>query len=318
MVKISVVMSVYNDEKYVGESIKSVLNQTLKDFEFIIVNDGSTDNSWKIINKFAKKDSRIKIIQNKTSIGLTKSLNKGIKISKGKYIARQDDDDISLPERLYLQYNFMESHQDIILCGTNVIYIDEKGSILRTRKGLISNPSKLKMRLRKCNSLFHPSIMFRNKNIFYREKFYYSQDYDLYLQLVSQGHKLFNLPRPLLMYRFKSDSISFSKRSKQIQFEEVARKLFFERCNSKKDSYESFNPKKILIQEDNTAKNTERTIEFFLKTGKFGYVKKLLKESSQLSFWNYKQTKYYIACNFPIIYKVYRRIMFKDNLGVWD
>ena len=120
-------MSVYNGEKYLREAIDSILNQTFKDFEFIIVNDGSTDNSLKIIKSY--NDPRITIINQKNT-GLAKALNEGIKIAKGKFIARMDADDISEPERFKKEYKFMHVHDECVALGTNAIIIDENGNNL--------------------------------------------------------------------------------------------------------------------------------------------------------------------------------------------
>ncbi|MDD4353774.1 MAG: glycosyltransferase family A protein, partial [Candidatus Nanoarchaeia archaeon] len=128
--RISVIMSAYNTERYIAEAIESILNQTFKDFEFIIIDDGSTDDSLKIIKRYVKKDRRIKLIHNKKNIGLTKSLNKGLKIAKGQYIARMDADDISLPQRFQIQYDFLEKNKDIFLIGTTAFLIDDKGDRL--------------------------------------------------------------------------------------------------------------------------------------------------------------------------------------------
>ena len=111
---ISVVMSVYNGEKYLKRSIDSILNQTFKDFEFIIINDGSTDKSLEIIKSY--DDDRIVLIDQENK-GLTKSLNIGIKTASGKYIARQDADDVSLPDRLKKQVDFLEVREDVVLLG---------------------------------------------------------------------------------------------------------------------------------------------------------------------------------------------------------
>ncbi|WP_244834814.1 glycosyltransferase family 2 protein [Clostridium sp. BJN0001] len=108
--KVSVIMPVFNAEKYLEESIKSVLNQTYKNFEFIIINDGSTDSSLSIINKFKSMDNRIRVIDQKNN-GIVYSLNKGISTAKGKYIARMDADDISLPNRIKNQVKYMETNQ---------------------------------------------------------------------------------------------------------------------------------------------------------------------------------------------------------------
>ena len=109
---ISVVMPVYNNEKYLDDSIRSILNQTYNNFEFIIINDGSTDGSFTIINSYLRKDDRI-ILINKENTGISQSLNEGIKISKGKYIARMDGDDISAPNRLFEQLNLMDHNSEI-------------------------------------------------------------------------------------------------------------------------------------------------------------------------------------------------------------
>ena len=123
---VTVLMPVYNGEKYLKEAIESILNQTFKDFEFLIINDGSTDNSVKIIQSF--NDLRIRLIHNESNIGLIKTLNKGLKLSNGKYIARMDCDDVSLPKRLSVQINFMEKHPEIGVCGSwvKIIGLEQK------------------------------------------------------------------------------------------------------------------------------------------------------------------------------------------------
>src|SRR3989344_5781814 len=115
--KISVLMPAYNARKYIGEAIESILNQTFKDFEFIIINDCSTDKTKKIIEEYANKDARIKLINNATNLGLTKSLNIGLKEARGEYVARLDADDVALPERLEKQYEFMEKNKETTLVG---------------------------------------------------------------------------------------------------------------------------------------------------------------------------------------------------------
>ena len=114
--KVSVLMSVYNGDRYLREAIDSILNQTLDNFEFIIIDDGSTDASNQIIKSY--RDPRLKMVKNKENIGLTKSLNIGIGLCCGEYIARMDADDISLPKRLEIQYKFMDDHPEVGICGT--------------------------------------------------------------------------------------------------------------------------------------------------------------------------------------------------------
>lgn len=123
---IYVVMSCYNREKYVVEAIESILNQTYTNFEFIIIDDCSTDNTFEIVKEYAKKDNRILALKNDKNYCYVHSLNKGIEIAKGKYIARMDDDDISLPERFEKQVEFLEKNEDIIALGTFIeIFSDD-------------------------------------------------------------------------------------------------------------------------------------------------------------------------------------------------
>lgn len=227
--KVTVLMSVYNGEKYLNEAINSILNQTFEDFEFLIVNDGSTDKTGEILKSY--NDLRIEIISNVKNIGLTKSLNKGLKLAKGKYIARQDGDDISLPDRIIKQVDFLDRNLDIAIVGTNYFRINEKGDIVqeinRKRKDI-----DIKINLSKGNQLGHGTLMFRKDCVekigFYRETFKYAQDYDFVLRF-SDKYKLANIPELLYKWRINSHSISVSKKIVQDRYAELALKLFNER-----------------------------------------------------------------------------------------
>jgi len=176
-------MSVFNGETDIAKAIESILNQSYRDFEFIIIDDGSIDNSFAIIKRYAEKDERIKIYQNRNNIGLTKSLNKAIKLSKGKFIARQDVDDISLPKRLEKQMDFLIKNPDYAFCGCN-------GIIKQTKQNLIKffEKNEILRNLILENCFAHPAIIIR-KEIFikhglYNEKFLYSQDYELWCRYI--------------------------------------------------------------------------------------------------------------------------------------
>ena len=208
---LTVLMSVYNGEKFLEESIKSILNQTFENFEFLIYDDGSTDNSVRIINNC--KDKRIHLVQNKQNRGLAANLNKGIKRARGKYIARMDDDDISLPNRLEEQYKFMESNRDIAVSGTWVKFIGKKINTLEDN--VLKNPANPEM-IRCCflfNSVLkHPTVIFRkevldSEGYFYDEAFNRAEDYELWIR-ISKKHLLSNLERVLLHYRVHPDSVS--------------------------------------------------------------------------------------------------------------
>jgi glycosyltransferase involved in cell wall biosynthesis len=238
-------MSVYNGGKYLGESIQSILGQTFSNFEFIIINDCSTDNSLTIINDYIKKDKRIVLINNSRNLGLTKSLNLGIKEARGKYIARIDSDDIALPNRLKTQYDFLEKNKDIFLVGSSSYTIDESGKV-RTIKKVLTNVEYIRDKLSIQNCISHPTIMFKNEGFTYRENFVYSQDYDFYLILLSNHKKITNLVEPLIKYRISTNAISWSKKSAQNNFALRAKEFYHQRLVHGKDDYEHFNPDEIL------------------------------------------------------------------------
>ncbi|MFX1466035.1 MAG: glycosyltransferase family 2 protein [Promethearchaeota archaeon] len=207
---ISVVMAVYNSEKYVQEAVDSILKQTFKNFEFIIINDGSTDKTQEILESY--NDPRI-VLTHQKHMGLTKSLNKGIALAKGKYIARQDADDISLPDRLKKQIEFLELHKDFALLGTAAQIIDIRGFYLKTIK-YPTDHSSLRIAIKRSNHFWHGSVMFRRQSFFelggYQEIFFTAQDYDLWLRFVER-FKVANLSDPLYKYRLNYLSLSFKK-----------------------------------------------------------------------------------------------------------
>jgi len=197
--EISVIMPAHNSKKFLRESVESILNQTFKDFELIIINDCSTDSSLRIIKSY--KDKRIKLINNKKNLGTVKSRNVGLKAAKGKYIAILDSDDISYPKRLEIQFNYLENNPHIFLVGSSAIYMDEKGKeIRRFRK--YDDYKMLAWRLPKSCSIVHSSVMFRNtKEIFYNEFYKSAHDYNLYLDLLSMKKNITNLPQFLVSHR---------------------------------------------------------------------------------------------------------------------
>ena len=210
---VSVLMSVYNEPKeWLISSINSILNQSFSDFEFIIINDNPTRpiNSI-VLNSYAISDSRVKIFENKSNIGLTKSLNKGLKLAEGKYIARMDADDISLPDRFFKQVTFLDSNKEYVVCGTNFIKINKFKKKKKTVK-LPESDTEIRNRLVLSTPMGHPTIMFRKStlnrnNLFYDESLKYSQDYKFIFELSRLG-KLHNLQETLLKYRISENQIT--------------------------------------------------------------------------------------------------------------
>lgn len=213
MPKISVIMPIYNGEKYLNEAILSVLGQTYADFELIAIDDGSNDTSLEILKNFQKKDQRIKLISRENQ-GLVKSLNEGIKIANGEYIARMDADDVSMSERFEKQMAFLENNKDIVLCGTWAKKMDaNEGEI-----GEYSTPitdKEIKKNILFHNPFIHPTVMIR-KSVFakvglYNEYFKHIEDYELWTRIVPR-FKTGNLQEFLLKYRITDDGITIKNR----------------------------------------------------------------------------------------------------------
>ena len=200
---ISVLMSVYNEEKYLRFSIESILNQSFDDFEFIITDDKSNDGSLDILKEYAEKDPRIKIIEHSKQLRLAYSLNEQIEIAKGIYLARMDGDDIAHPDRLEKQVKFLEENKDIGMVGSYCREIDNNGKFVSLWKRPTSD-QKIKKTILKLNPFLHSSIMIRKVAIIeaglYNTDCKYAQDYDLWLRVAAK-YKLANINEPLLDFR---------------------------------------------------------------------------------------------------------------------
>lgn len=197
---VSVILPCYNAETYIGDCLESILSQTWKSFELIIIDDGSTDNTASIIKNH--DDSRIKYIKNKKNRGIVYSLNKGISLAKGKYMARMDADDIMHKNRLEKQVLFMENHPNIALVGSWHYIIDESKKIIGLKQYFTKN-EEIKLILPFENPFSHPSIMLRlevAKSIGYSQSYSYCEDYDLWIKIASKN-KVANIPECLTYYR---------------------------------------------------------------------------------------------------------------------
>lgn len=201
--EISVVLPVYNGEKYFKEAVESVLGQTFGDFELIIVNDGSTDRTEALVKPFLA-DRRVHYLKNEENLGLSKSFNKGIRAASAAYVARMDADDVALPDRFAKQLAFLESHPEIGIVGSAAILIDENGrTVGRATKAL--EPKALRWQSLFSTPLIHPTVFARTdilKENPYDERLANSEDYELWSRLMfEKDARLANLAEPLLLYR---------------------------------------------------------------------------------------------------------------------
>ncbi len=203
---ISVVMSAYNAEKYIGEAIDSILNQTFKDFEFIIVDDASTDKTLSVVENY--KDRRIKILRNEKNLKLAASLNKGLRISQGKYIARMDADDISHLERLEKLYDFLEQNPNVDICGTPMKLFGSEDAVW----GRNTEDKEIKAGLIWGSTMQHGTVLMRKDkilehNLFYDESFHVGQDWKYWYD--AKNYVTFsNLKQSLYFYRRGEQNIT--------------------------------------------------------------------------------------------------------------
>jgi len=219
--EVTVLMPVYNGEKYLKEAMISILNQSFQDFEFIIINDASTDNSAEVIKQF--DDKRIRYFENSENLCLSRTLNKGLNLSKGNYVARMDQDDISLLDRLEKQLNFLENNKEYGICGS---FIENFGA----KEGIEIYPvidELIRIHLLFYSTFAHPSVMFRKSffekfNLFYNSEFEYCEDYDLWSR-AKKHFKLANINEVLLKYRVHSTGMSVVGKNKQDKMADFVR-----------------------------------------------------------------------------------------------
>jgi glycosyltransferase involved in cell wall biosynthesis len=223
--KITVLMPVYNGAPYLNEAMESILQQSFTDFEFLIINDGSTDASVRIINSYT--DHRIRLIENPRNIGLVYTLNRGIDLAKGEFLARMDCDDISLPERLAKQLTFMERHLEVGACGSWVEYFMGGQLVLQ----LPINDAEIKRALPLYNPMAHPAVMIRtaiirSSQLYYDPEYKDVEDYEFWTRLATITC-FANLPEILLKYRIHPEQIGRRHSGKQAEaVEKLLAKLY--------------------------------------------------------------------------------------------
>ncbi len=223
--EISVVMSVYNGQPFLSEAVDSILNQSFHNYEFIIINDGSTDGSTKILQQYAAIDTRIVLIEQENK-GLITALNTGLEKAKAPLIARMDADDIALPHRLEVQRNYMHSYKNIDLLGSAVTVIDEQGQPSKTITYPRTGPALDQYIYERGSPVAHPAVMMRREAVIdlggYRDAYKHAEDYDLWLRMHKHG-VIDNLNEVLLMYRHHRNKISVKHAYDQALISVVAR-----------------------------------------------------------------------------------------------
>jgi glycosyltransferase involved in cell wall biosynthesis len=282
---ISVIMSVYNEKvEWMRESIDSILNQTFSDFEFIIINDNPTrvENSL-LLEEYRRKDNRLIILINDQNIGLTKSLNKGIRIAKGKYIARMDADDISLQARFEKQIKVMENNPNIIVCGTKIKVFGELKNKYYLPVPETSNAIKDLLIRRSC--IAHPTVLIRKNilimnNTLYDENYVFAQDYKLWTDLWDFGD-YYNIQETLLLYRSSRSHISSHALAQQSFFFYSARKEYVNNIIMKRYDYAN------TVDWDNITISTIRNMKRLNVSSKIIEVMYLSLKKYRIKEWLY-------------------------------
>lgn len=293
-------MLCYNYGLFLSQSIESILQQSFKDFEFIIIDDGSIDNSVEIIRGYS--DPRVVLIQLKKNRGNYKARNIGISKAKGKYICVMDADDVANHNRFKIQYDYMQKYPYIGCIGSQSMIIDSSG----TKIGQINRPlsySVLKTYLLKDNFMTHPTLMIRRNllskhNIFYNEALPYTADYDFVVRL-AQISRVKNLPERLINYRIHNEQISTIKRNKQSQIADIIPLKQLNVFNVKLNNYDRMLYLRLMKEEPlreselffvmnilNKLLDKNHSLKFFSERNLFLFFKKILNTAEYNSKWD--------------------------------
>ncbi len=220
--KVTVLMPVYNGRDFLAEAIQSILDQSYDDFEFLIIDDGSTESLDPIFRRF--KDERI-VVRRQENMGLTRSLNRGLSVARGEYVARMDGDDVSLPNRLATQVHELDSNKEIDLVGCFFDIVDGKGRLIE-RKELITDPVYRLWRLQFHNNYGHGTVMLRKRSVLnagaYDDNLSYAQDYDLWSRISTKNNTSI-IPEALYRYRMVEDGTQASVKNYEVQLTNALR-----------------------------------------------------------------------------------------------
>jgi glycosyltransferase involved in cell wall biosynthesis len=286
---VSVVMPAYNTAKYIKSAIESILRQTFSAFEFIIIEDHSTDNTLDIIQEYAVKDNRIILYKNNQNLGIAPSLNRGLIIARGEYAARMDADDISYPQRLEKQVAYLKANPDVCMVATSFERIDENGDIIGP---IVLNVNKyeLKRKMKIENYVSHGSVMFRREEVMqlgnYREKCLHNEDYDLWLRMIEK-YEIAQIPEILYKFRISEESLSSKYAVEMLGYNRLVKQFARERELHGRDSYDQ------LPMGHNFAKTTsepERLASLHLQKG-LAFLASDQKQNAIAEFWQCVKSK---------------------------
>jgi len=216
--KCSVLLPVYNGGDYLPAAIDSILGQDESDFEFLIIDDCSSDGSADVVRRYASADARVRVLFHPQNLGLSATLNEGLREARAELVVRMDQDDLALPQRISTQVRFMREHPDVAVAGSFVYHMGREPRYDRLVQLPVEHEEIVRTLLVK-NCIYHPSVVLRRDAILalggYRAEFKNSEDYDLWLR-AGKAYRLANIPSPLLRYRFTTGGMSLSRRWQQV------------------------------------------------------------------------------------------------------
>lgn len=215
---ITVLLPIYNGARTLAQAVDSILRQSHGDFELLLIDDASTDGSDAIVRAYARRDPRVTGVVHERNVGLARTLNEGLERAQFELVARLDQDDEALPERLRVQKAFLEAHREIAVAGSWVLHMGAHPKFDRLVR-LPTSHQEIATTLPRENCLYHPSVMLRRSVVVdaggYRSEFKNAEDYDLWLRL-ARTHELANVPRPLIRYRFSVGGMTLGRKWEQL------------------------------------------------------------------------------------------------------
>lgn len=310
---VSVIMPAYNAEKYIGKAIESILAQTYKDLELLIIEDASTDHTLEMIKTY--QDNRIRVFENSANRGISFSTNIGLRESKGEYVALMDDDDIAVKERLEIQVNYLDEHGEIDILGGRSAIIDANGDLLDVEDHPRNNPKYIKsLLLFHCLDFRNGTTMMRNSfikkhNLSYRENCFGMQDYKFFIESSKVGN-ISSVDKVLLLYRMHG--LNETQKEIQESREERAEKYFEFQCDSLKSSGFQLDEKgKLLIRkflkEDGGVCGSYEEFKEFV-----GVLAEILKQAKSMKVDYYKELEFY--CRSLVAMQIIRMKSFNMEL----
>lgn len=255
---VSVIIPSYNAASFLKEAVDSILNQTYKNLEILIIDDGSTDNSISICKEYSNLDDRIQLIENKTNIGLVNTLNKGILLAKGHYIARMDADDRSHLNRIERQVAYLNRHSEVSVVGCNALSMDMNSKVAKKPSTIYCDPHTISFSAYFTQALIHGSVLAKSailKENPYDVNYKHSEDFELWLRLISKNYQIANLREVLYFYRINEKGVSQQNSDTQIKSHNKASYYYLNQLTPKDLNYNvvaimNNRPEKVVDVED--------------------------------------------------------------------